>query len=113
LAAAEEQPEAIRQYTACVVDFPDSFEARYNLGGLLRRGDRAGEALEHLEAAVRLRPDDFDAHVELGLAHMALDDTAAARRALVRAVELDPESPESVYHLRGLIQRLDEARPPE
>ncbi len=99
--------EAVQSYRACLELAPDSPQARYNLGGLLRRMERFAEAIEQLEYARRLTPDDVDTHVELGLAYAGAGRERDAIVLLRRAIELDPQRPEARYSLPALIRELE------
>jgi polyferredoxin/Tfp pilus assembly protein PilF len=107
LATNERETEAVRFYLDCVERDPDSLEARYNLGGLLRRADRFDEAIAQLEYARDLASEDADTHVELGLAYAAIGRNDDAIRVLRRAIELAPSRPESRFYLPGLIRELE------
>ena len=97
--------EAVGHYEACLAgrEWP---EARYNLGGVLRRLARYDEAARQLEQARTLLPTDPDVEIELGLTYAALERPAEAVAAFERAIALDPESPESRLHLPALIREL-------
>jgi Flp pilus assembly protein TadD len=59
---------------------PDSADAHYLLGKILRAQGTLAEAVEHLEAAVRLAPGDAGIHDELGRAYQAQGRTDQARQ---------------------------------
>ena len=66
---------------------------RANLGNLLLRTDRAGEALEAYRRATELAPGMMEAWRGLGNALLRLGRAAEARAALERARELAPRDP--------------------
>jgi Flp pilus assembly protein TadD len=59
---------------------PDSADAHYLLGKILRAQDTLAEAVEHLEAAARLAPRDANIHDELGRAYQAQGRREQARQ---------------------------------
>jgi len=97
--------EALASYEACLAE-RDSPEARYNLGGVLRRLSRYEEAARQLERAREQMPSDAAVEVELGLTYAALGRPQDAISALERAIALDPQSPEARLHLPALIREL-------
>jgi polyferredoxin/Tfp pilus assembly protein PilF len=109
LVEADRLGEAVAHYEACLADreWP---EARYNLGGVLRRLSRYEEAAEQLERARAAMPGDAEVEIELGLTYSALERPADAVTAFERAIALDPNSPESRLHLPSLIRELSERR---
>jgi tetratricopeptide (TPR) repeat protein len=70
-------------YRATLVENPDCWLAHDNLGVVLRRSGRAGEAIAHYREALRLKPDYPEAHNNLGnaLALMGRWDEAEAQFA--------------------------------
>ena len=100
--------EAAEEYAACVAAAPYSVPARFNLGGVLRRLGRNDEAIAQLRIARGLSPNDADIHTELGLACEAAGKDDEALESLKRAIALSPDTPESRFHLPGLIQQIEE-----
>ncbi len=113
LAAEGELEEAAIEFQTCVALAPESAPARFNLGGVLRRLGRNSAAIEQFEAARRLAPEDADISIELGLAYQATGEKDKALEAFQRAMALNPDSPESKFHLPGLIRELERAGPPQ
>jgi tetratricopeptide (TPR) repeat protein/ferredoxin len=107
LAASGNLEEAAREFGAYVAELPEDAPARYNFGGVLRRLGRNDAAIEQLEIARQLMPEDADVCIELGLAYQAIGAKDEAVEAFQRAITLNPESPESKFHLPGLIRELE------
>ncbi|MDH3626192.1 MAG: tetratricopeptide repeat protein [Acidobacteriota bacterium] len=109
LVQGAETDEAISVFRGCIDEEPDRVEARYNLGGLLRRLGRGEEAIVELEAASALTPRDPDIHVELGLAYQATGRPALAAERIREAIALAPGRPESLEYLPQLVLELEAA----
>ncbi len=69
---------------------PGNFEAALNLGGLLLRTGRAGQALTYLHHAVEQHPMDALANAQLGKAYFSLRDDRLAEHYLLVAKHIDP-----------------------
>lgn len=71
---------------------PALFQAQFNLGLALLRGNRAVEALGPLERAVKLLPQSTEANITYGLAAVMNQDYARAIAPLERAWSMDRSS---------------------
>lgn len=78
-------PEAERRLRQALELDPLAERSRYELGELLRRSGRPGEALEQYEAALRTAPAMAEAHFGRCVALLALGRSEEATRALERA----------------------------
>jgi len=107
LAEQDRLADAAAPFAECVALVPDSQEARFNYGGVLRRLGRTDEAVVQLRAAEEIAPSDAETQVELGLALMETGKDAEALTALRRAIKLAPDTPESRMHLPELIRQLE------
>ena len=82
---------AMAEYREALKEYPDYFEARYNLGRIyLDRGGYA-EAITELKAAIALEPDNANAHNNLGLALKHNRDLNGALAQYQEAVRLNPK----------------------
>jgi tetratricopeptide (TPR) repeat protein len=72
---------------------PDRAVYRYNLGALLARSGRSGEAASHLRRALALDPGLAKASNELGCVELALGRTEQARRVLEEGIANTPRNP--------------------
>ena len=104
LAQAGRADDAIDVYNEVLGEGVDSFELRYNLGGLMRRAERYEEAIVHLTAADQSAPGDADTLIELGLAHQSVGRFNAAIQFFERAIAANPHSRESIEHVPTLIE---------
>ncbi len=86
-------------YRRALAAVPGLWQARVNLGGLLSRTGRAGEALEHLETAVRARPGDSRAATEFGVTLLRLGRTSEAVRHFENIAAKEPDSVSAGVHL--------------
>ncbi len=73
-----------------VATFPDSADIRGQLGHLLARAGRPGEALPHYRAWVELEPEDGNAHYNLGATYARLGAPRDAIPHFARAAALIP-----------------------
>ncbi len=80
-------------YDACLkaVELnPSDVMARHNLGKVLVKLERVGEAAAELEIAITLRPDQAELWCTLGIAHSAGGAACRAIAALKRSLEIRP-----------------------
>ena len=84
--------EAIAEYQKTLELKPGLYQAELNLGILLVRAKRAGEAVSLLDAAVREKPKEFRSQWHLAEALLASGDAAQAEAHYQAATELDPHS---------------------
>ncbi|HEX9639991.1 MAG TPA: tetratricopeptide repeat protein, partial [Candidatus Krumholzibacteria bacterium] len=78
---------------------PDAWMAANNLGGLLLRKGRAGEAVPWLERSTASAPRRTDSHNNLGLALMRAGDSERAIVVYRKTLELDPSHQAARYNL--------------
>jgi polyferredoxin/Flp pilus assembly protein TadD len=104
LAQAGRADAAINAYNGVLDDGTDSFELRYNLGGLMRRSGRYEEAIVHLIVAEELAPRNADTLIELGLAHQSVGRFNEAIHFFEEAIAANPQSRESIEHVPTLIE---------
>ena len=57
---------AIVEYKEAIKEYPDYFEAHYNLGRLYLDRQGYSDAIAEFKIAIQLRPDDANAHNNLG-----------------------------------------------
>ncbi len=81
---------AIEEYKAAIKEYPDYFDAHYNLGRLYLDKQGYSEAIAELKTAVSLKPDDANAHNNLGLALKHNRDLNGALAQYQEAVRLNP-----------------------
>ena len=77
-----------------------------NLGGMLLRGNQAGEAVPYLERAAVIDPRNAKAHEELGDGYLALNQMEKAEREFEEASGLAPEASGLHYKLGKLYRRM-------
>ena len=95
----EEAEVAYRQ----AIEMEPRFSPAYaNLGGLLVKLDRCGEARDLLRRAVDLDPANIDAYNNLGLANRKLGDLTEAYGAYRVALEKNPKAA-GVWHNLGVL----------
>jgi tetratricopeptide (TPR) repeat protein len=84
---------------------PDSADAAFNLGVVLRARAAHAEAAQHFEAALRLEPDyRADCLAELGAIRALLGDGDEAERLLREALALDPQHAEARRYMEALVR---------
>jgi Flp pilus assembly protein TadD len=88
-------------YRDTVAKRPDNPRAHNNLGVILNRENRPGEAERQFSEAVRLKPDFAEAHSNLGAALLRRGQVEAAVQHLSEAVRLMPDSA-GAHHNLGL-----------
>jgi tetratricopeptide (TPR) repeat protein len=78
-----------------VAQYPQSRDARRQLGVSYYHMDRSEEAREQFEALQAIDPDDPTAHYNLGIlyARLGMKDKAAEQVALFKTKKVDPEAP--------------------
>jgi arylsulfatase A-like enzyme/Flp pilus assembly protein TadD len=100
--------EAAAAYGKALEADPGHWQARFNLGLLLRRTDPRAAA-EAFATLLRQRPDHTPAHCELGILQAGpLGDPAAARDHLRLCLEGDPDNPKADL-LRQALAQIDAA----
>ena len=92
-------------YQNVVRAFPDSANARYQLGRELQEMGRLREASVELDRALELAPDLLPAHIFLGVLLADQRDLTGARPHFEKALKLDPRNAEVLNDL-GIV--LDE-----
>jgi tetratricopeptide (TPR) repeat protein len=90
--------EASEQWQLVADILPNHFLALYQVGRLLARQKKFGEARASLERALRLRPNLAEAHLELSQIAVAEERTDDALRHLAEARKLRPA--DAQLHLR-------------
>lgn len=85
---------------------PGSARLATQLGEVLARLDRAGEAMEHYRRAIALDPRDAAAHINLGAMLYSAGRAAEAAPILERAVVLAPEQAAPLITLSGVEERV-------
>jgi Flp pilus assembly protein TadD len=78
-----------------VAQYPQSRDARRQLGVTYYHMDKSHEAMEQFEALQAIDPDDSTAHYNLGIlyARLGMKEKAAEQVALFKTKKVDPESP--------------------
>lgn len=85
---------------------PQSFDANYELAGLLIDKGKAAEALPYLETASRLEPDDYAIVFEVARAHVGTGDYQQAKSELLSLLASPDKSGQEKakgYHLLGQV----------
>lgn len=82
---------AIEEYKAAIKEYPDYFEAHYNLGHLYLDRHGYSEAIAELKTTINLRPDNAAAHFALGLALKDNHDLNGAVAEYQEAIRLNPQ----------------------
>ncbi len=86
--------------------------AHNNLGNVLRREGRLGQAISQYEKALASKPDYAEAHLDIGLAFFQLDRVDEAIVQYQKAVEIEPGLAEAHLNLGNLLVqrgRMDDA----
>lgn len=106
--------EASEYFAKAVATFPESAEARYNLGVSELRGGKTDESIADLEKTVQLRPDLTEAYFALGECYFNKGENDKAIRTFSRTLEIKGQNARSYYDL-GIIyfklNKIDEAIP--
>ena len=105
MAEDEDPKEAYRLYQAALEADPDHADAHVNLGRLLHRAGRVGEAEGHYRQALDRRPAHVTALFNLGV---VLEDTGRIEASIEtyrRVLELDPAFADAHYNLAHLYER--------
>jgi tetratricopeptide (TPR) repeat protein len=90
----------VRELRAELAVNPENAKARSDLGEMLARKGRFGEALPHLERAITRCDDQPDTNFYLGWTYLALGDLERGRRYVNRALELNSRFGYGEPHLR-------------
>jgi Flp pilus assembly protein TadD len=106
LLSAGQLREAIEHLSVAVKARPEYFDARYNLGLALARGEDYAGAVEQFRAAVKLNSNDANAEANLGGALAAEGDLAEAKTHLERALTIDPQNAMAKENLEQVLQDL-------
>jgi tetratricopeptide (TPR) repeat protein/2-polyprenyl-3-methyl-5-hydroxy-6-metoxy-1,4-benzoquinol methylase len=104
--------EAIESLRQAVSIEPTMHDAHYRLGVILlnlRPNPQLEEAASSLRRATELKPDFAQAHHTLGTVLSFLEQLGAAERSFRRALSIEPESPEILYDLAGILVSRGEA----
>lgn len=102
-------------YRTHLLQRPDDWRARIQLGHCLKEGGDVAAALVAYREASAAAPHNADAHLQLGHALKMMGEGEGAWRAYARALELDPDSGEaarnaqSLAHLAGPLSRSPRA----
>ncbi|MBW6397694.1 glycosyltransferase [Roseomonas sp. HJA6] len=89
-------------YRAHLLQRPDDWRARIQLGHCLKESGDVAAALLAYREAVTAAPNNADAHLQIGHALKMLGEGEGAWRAYARALELDPDSGEAARNAQGL-----------
>ncbi|MBI4483785.1 MAG: tetratricopeptide repeat protein [Acidobacteria bacterium] len=84
--------EAMAEYRSFIRDHPAVWYPYNNLGELLIRQQRMGEAQQVLEEAAALQPDSPAVHFNLGIAYGSQGESQRALQEFQRVLELNPNS---------------------
>lgn len=99
LALAEQDiAEATATFRRVLEMAPRHVLARYNLAQVLKRADRAAEAIEELRRAIEIEPRP-EAHYTLGVIHWQQGDLDRAAGALRAAIAAEPRYADAHYTL--------------
>lgn len=94
---------AIEEYKAAIKEYPDYFDAHYNLGRLYLDRQGYAEAIAELQTAITLKPDDANAHNNLGLAMKHNRDLNGALAQYQEAVRLNPRLASAQNNLANVL----------
>jgi len=94
---------AIEEYKAAIQEYPDYFEAHYNLGRLYLNQQGYTEAIAEFQTAVNLKPADANAHNNLGLALKHNRDLSGALAQYQEAVILNPNLASAHNNLANIL----------
>jgi tetratricopeptide (TPR) repeat protein len=103
--------EALKMFRRVVALRPDHALAYYNLGLVLKRVDRAGDAIEALRRALAIEPRP-EAHFALGTLYFHQGEFDRAAKALEAAVSAEPRFVDAHITLAAVLKargRLPEA----
>ena len=93
LEAVGDFPQAEQQWRRVGEIIPQDFLARYQLGRMLARQNRLGEARAELAESLKLRPSLVEAWIELGRVEATAQNFKPAVEAFDRATRLRPQDP--------------------
>jgi tetratricopeptide (TPR) repeat protein len=87
--------EEIADLRKVVAQYPQSRDARRQLGVSYYHMDKSEEAREQFEALLAIDPDDATAHYNLGILYsrLGMREKAAEQVALFKTKKVDPEAP--------------------
>ncbi|MBI4665990.1 MAG: tetratricopeptide repeat protein [Nitrospinae bacterium] len=91
MAVAEGRLADAEQWYRLAVNTKSSAFARMELGGVLEKSGRPGEALAEYRRAVELEPSMVRGHIAIGDHYMKTGDFEKAARAFINAVNANPE----------------------
>ena len=106
--AANQNPDAEREYTAAIVLDLANGKAEYGLAVVAERQKKWNTAASHYRRALDLNPKSVSSARGLGRAMSELGDRSAARIAFGRAIEIDPASGEAHNDFGVFLYRSDE-----
>ena len=104
----------IEDFQRVVSQYPQSRDARRELGIAYYRQDDAKAAMEQFQALQKIDPDDLSAHYNLSILYrrMGMRDKAAAEQAMFVDEKVDPGAPTySLNYLRGHPEISNESIP--
>ena len=104
--------EALECFARVAVRFPESAEARYNLGVSELRGGKTDQAIADLEKTVQLKPDLTEAYFALGEGYFSKGENDKAIQTFSRTLDIKGQNARSYYNL-GIVyyklNKVDEA----
>ena len=89
-------------YRAHLLQQPDDWRARIQLGHCLKEGGDVAASLVAYREAAAAAPNNSDVHLHIGHALKLLGEGEGAWRAYARALELDPDSGEAARNAQSL-----------
>lgn len=100
---ATEGEEAVSNYEAYLLQYPDDRDIWYNLGNALRWVERREESVAAYQRSVEIDPNYAWGHINLGVAQDYLGRHVEAAEAFDRAFESDPDQ---ATNWRGDVNRI-------
>ncbi len=101
---------AEEDYRRAVLLDPNSADAHYGLGTMLRLQGKNDEAIVELKKALELDSNHSEAACELGYAYYHKGEFEKALIYLKRAVELDPDAPRPKMYILRAKSRLEDKK---
>ena len=101
--------DALEQFQAAVILFPDGDQEQCDLGVALMEKNQNVEAIEHLKKAVALNPELFQAQNNLAMAYLKTGESAQAVAHFRKAIQLKPEVSSVQINLGSALEQQGKA----
>lgn len=96
---------SITLYQHALKIYPDTFEARMNLGNAFGEAGKTNEAMEQFTEAIKLSPNSPGPYESLGNVFLMKENNALAEEAFRKSLELNPQNA-NVWRMMGWFAQM-------